>query len=105
MVRTTRLTSYRPKSASALPGSYNAKTFLYYIMEEFLAHLHRGVFRLGKNPPTKNVEAFWQGGKGGATMNKRDTQTHNTTCTVGVMKSKVISRPGPKILRHKESLS
>jgi hypothetical protein len=72
--------------------------------KKFSAHLYHGIFRLGKNPPTPNVEAFWQGGEGGSTMKKRDSQAHNATCAVGVTKSKVISWHGSKILGHNKNL-
>jgi len=66
MVRTTLLTSYRPKSASALPGSYKNKLPL-SLFSVALLNLAMGIiyiFRLENNPPAQNVEAFWQAGEG-----------------------------------------
>jgi hypothetical protein len=37
-------------------------------------------------------------------VNKRDTQTHNATCAVGLTKRKFISWRGSKILGDKENL-
>jgi len=112
MLRTTVLTSNRPKSASALPGSYVCVEELEINVREYNMYANTISSMWGYvsrdevciYPPPRYVEAFREEIQTQAFGGEGNTQGHNTRNAIRVVEGEVISWYSSKIFPNHENL-